>query len=90
MWEKIQQAIVYLKLGLAIVPEIIDLIKKIELPGNGPDKLALLLQIVGEAWELVPEELRKVLGLATVQRFVEKVTGYIVIFLNKFGVFKHT
>lgn len=92
MFEALNRALVYLRLGLAIIPDLIDLIKKIEqqisLPGNGPEKLAFLVELTAQAWELVPEDLRKALGLETVQKFVTKVAGIVVSFLNRMGVFQ--
>lgn len=88
MWEKIQQSIGWLTLALSIVPQIIALVKSLELPGNGPLKLETLLEIVKAAYAFIPAEVAKALGIEKLETFVTKVVSLVVALLNKAGIFQ--
>lgn len=86
--DAIRKVLMYLQLALGLVPQIIELVKAVELPGNGPQKLATVIEIVKAAWELIPEEIAQVIGLAKVEAFVAKVVPIIVMLFNAAGIFK--
>lgn len=88
MFAAIQKAIGYLTIALSIVPMIIEMVKAVELPGNGPAKLATIIEIVKAAWGLIPEEAAKAIGLDKIEVFVTKVVNVVVLLLNAAGVFK--
>ena len=77
-----------IRLLLGIIPALIELVKAIELPGNGADKAAAIIAIIKAAFEVIPDELKGVIGLDHVEAFVRKVIDIVVGFLNKVGVFK--
>lgn len=79
-----------LQLALSLVPLVINLVKAIEMPGSGPDKAAAIVNIVRAALEIVPEELKGLIGLEKIEAFVQKVINIVVAFLNKTGVFEHS
>jgi hypothetical protein len=88
MFEAIKKVLVYLQLAIGIVPQIIELVKAVELPGNGAAKFAAVIEIVKAAWELIPDEVAAVIGLQKVEAFVAKVVPIIVTLLNAAGIFK--
>ena len=79
-----------IRLLLGIIPALIELIKAIELPGNGADKAAAIIAIIKAAFEVIPDELKNIIGLDHVEAFVRKVIDIVVGFLNKVGVFKNS
>jgi len=79
-----------IRLLLGIIPALIELIKAIELPGNGADKAAAIIAIIKAAFEVIPGELKEIIGLDHVEAFVRKVIDIVVGFLNKVGVFKNS
>ena len=78
-----------LKTMLALIPSILDIIKAIEVPGNGAAKLAAVTQIVLAAFEALPEEILKLIGGDKISAFISKIVSILVTFLNAIGVFKH-
>lgn len=76
-----------IQLVLGIVPQIIELVKSVELPGKGSDKAATVITIVRHAIDLLPDELKAQIGVDKVESFVGKVIDTVVNFLNKAGVF---
>lgn len=88
MWEKIQQSIGWIQMALSIVPQIIALVKAVELPGNGPAKLAAVIEIVKAAYAMIPPELAQAIGIEKVEAFVTKVVSVVVALLNKAKVFE--
>ena len=77
-----------IQLALAIIPGIIELVKAIELPGNGADKAAVVLALAKAALELVPDDLAKLIGLDKVEGFIGRVIDIVVGFMNTIGAFK--
>ena len=77
-----------LRTALAIIPEVIAAIKAIEVPGNGAAKAAVVVQIIIEAFNLLPEEVLAAINLSKVAGFAQKVISIVVGFLNAVGVFK--
>ena len=76
------------QLALALIPQIIELIKSIELPGNGAAKAKVIIELVKAALELVPDDLVKLLGAEKVVAFVQRVIDIIIAFLNSVGLFR--
>ena len=77
-------------LALGIVPAIIELVKAVEIPGRGADKAAVVIDLVKAAFELVPEELKNLVGLDKVELFVRRTIDVVVAFLNRVGIFQKT
>lgn len=73
---------------LSLVPQILSIIQAVEKPGNGADKAATVTQLVIAGFDVVPDDLKKEIGLDKVQGFVQKVIDIAVGFLNKIGAFK--
>ena len=73
--------------ALSLIPQILALVKAIECPGSGPDKLALVLNFVHVAFDELAPELKKLIGGEKIISFTTKVVALIVAFLNKVGVF---
>ena len=72
---------------LGLVPVIIDVIKAVELPGNGSAKLEAVVALVLAAFEVLPEEVIKLIPVATVKLFITKATAVIVSLFNLVGLF---
>lgn len=79
-----------LRTALAIIPQVIECIKAIEVPGNGAAKAAVIIKIIDAAFDLLPEEVKKVLDMSRVGQYAQKVVDLIVTFLNATGYFKHS
>ena len=75
-----------IQLALGIVPMIIDMVKAIELPGNGLAKKDAVLQIVVAAITTFSPELG--VKVDTIGKFVSQVIDIVVTLLNAAGVFK--
>lgn len=88
MFDQIKKALAYIQLAIGIIPMIIELVKAVEIPGNGPAKLAAVVELVKAAYSLIPEDVAKALGIDKLETFVTKVVNIIVSFLNSTGVFK--
>lgn len=86
--DAIKKVLGYLQLAIGLVPQIIELVKAVELPGNGAQKLATVIEIVKAAWQLIPDELGHAVGLDKVEAFVAKIVPVIVQLLNAAGVFR--
>lgn len=80
--------ILALRTALAIIPEIINIIKALEVPGFGAEKLAAVVKIVLAAVDALPEELQKIIDASKFGAFIEKVVSIIVSLLNAVGIFK--
>lgn len=80
--------ILALRTALAIIPEIINIIKALEVPGFGAEKLQAVIAIVLEAVGAMPEELKALLDASKFGSFVSKIVSIVVTFLNAVGVFK--
>lgn len=72
---------------LSLVPQIIAMVKAIELPGNGADKAAAVISIVKETLTVLPEDLRKLIGADKVEGWLSTIISIVVNFLNKTGYF---
>jgi hypothetical protein len=70
-----------------LIPKIIEMVKAVELPGNGADKLAIIVNFVHTAFEELAPELLSVISGDKIKAFTVRVVGIIVGFLNKVGVF---
>lgn len=91
MLDAIKKAIAYLHL-LALVPTIIENVRALESvisgPGLGPVKLKALIDIIRLIWELVPDDLAKVLKFDVIEGFVKSVVGVLVGAFNDAGAFQ--
>lgn len=88
MLDAIKKALAYLQLAREIALMVIDFVKAVEIPGNGAEKLAVVIELVKAAWEeVVPAEIKKVLGLEQIEKFVKVVVEIVVKFLNLTKVF---
>lgn len=91
MLDAIKKALAYLQLAREIALMVIDFVKAVEIPGNGAEKLATVIELVKAAWEeVVPAEIKKVLGLEQIEKFVKVVVEIVVKFLNLTKVFTKT
>lgn len=86
--DAIKKMLVYLQLAIGLVPQIIELVKAVELPGNGAAKFEAVIAIIKAAYQIIPEELAHAVGLEKVEAFVARVVPIIVTLLNATGVFK--
>ena len=84
----IKDALAVLQLAMGLIPHIAELVKAFEMPGFGPEKLALVVNTVKEAFNLLPDELRTKIAGDRIEAFVTKVVGFLVIFFNLTGIFK--
>jgi hypothetical protein len=75
-----------IQLALGIVPMVIELVKAIELPGNGLAKKDAVLQIVTAAITTFSPEMG--VKVETIGRFVSQTIDIVVTLLNAAGVFK--
>ena len=76
------------RLALGIVPELIALIKAVELSGNGAAKATAVAELVKAALNLVPEELVKIVHIDKIDGFVRRAIDVVVGLLNAAGAFK--
>lgn len=84
----VQTILVTIQIAISLVPHIIEVVKAVETPGFGPEKLALVVSTIKEAFNLLPSEVLQKIGADRLESFVVKVVGFVVTFLNKVGVFK--
>lgn len=84
----IGKAFTYAKTILAIYPELMELIKAIEVPGNGSAKLSTVLSLVLPVFDALPEDLRNSLGGDNLKSLITGAINTIVAFFNLTGMFK--
>lgn len=75
-----------IQLALGIVPFVIEMVKAIEIPGNGIAKKDAVLEIVTAAITTFSPELG--VKVDTIGRFISQVIDIVVTLLNAAGVFK--
>lgn len=88
MGDALKKALLYFQLALGIVPQIIELVKAVELPGNGAAKLATVIDIIKAAFEIIPDEVKAIVGLPKIEAFVARIVPILVSLMNLAGVFK--
>ncbi len=78
-----------LRIIFSVFPAVVELVLAIEkavpIKGVGPDKLQLLKDIVGDAYQALDEEARKGLSLDAVVKAVAMLASRLVGFFNKAG-----
>jgi hypothetical protein len=77
-----------LQTALGIIPNVIDIIKAVEIPGNGAAKLATVTSIVIAAFEELAPEIKAMIGADKLASFAGKIVNIIVGFLNAVGILK--
>jgi hypothetical protein len=77
-----------LRTALGIIPQVIEVIKAVELPGNGADKAKVVLGIVEAAFDLLPGDVLGVIDRNKIGAFVHRTLDLVVGLLNTAGVFK--
>lgn len=85
----ISKAIAILKIALSMIPAVIDLVKAIEVPGNGQAKLKAAQEFILAAFELLPDDIMEIITKEKILSFATAIISAIVNFLNLVGVFKH-
>ena len=88
MFDSIKKALAQMQLTLGLIPDIIALVKSVEIPGNGPEKLSVVTDLIALCWDMIPDAVKQAIGLQKVEDFVVKVVNRVVEFLTKAGVFK--
>ena len=73
---------------LTIAPTIIAIIKAIEVPGNGVAKLETVTGIVLAGFDLLDNEIKKLIPVETIKAFITKVSEIVVKLFNLVGLFK--
>ena len=86
----ITQGVAILKIALGIVPQVIEIIKAIELPGFGAEKAKAVCDAVVAAFDLLPDEIKKIIGSEKVHAFASAIITIIVTYLNLTGFFKRS
>ena len=78
-----------LRILVALLPAIVDLVKTIErtlpIPGIGGDKLELLKEIVTAAWEALAEDARGQLSLDSLLKAAVAIANRLVAIYNRAG-----
>ena len=64
-----------------------NIVRAIEVPGFGAEKLGLVTKVVAETFNLLPPDVKKQIGGDKIDTFVRKLIEYIVSFFNTVGVF---
>ncbi len=75
------------RLAMALVPLIVETVKAVEIPGNGADKSAAVLQIVLAGLDGIAPDLAQLFGIDKLTSFINKVINIVVALLNKAGIF---
>lgn len=78
------------KLIMAIVPLLPDLIKAVEVAGNGLVKFQTIVGIVVSMLEVLPDSVKAVIHADVVKSVVGKAVDLIVALFNAAGEFKHS
>jgi hypothetical protein len=82
--------ILALRTLLQLVPTILELIKAVEVPGFGVEKLETVIGLVLAAFDVLPDEVRKLIPVDTVKLFITKAVAVIIAFYNAVGIFKRS
>jgi hypothetical protein len=83
----LKDTLVVLQLALQLLPTIMNIVRAIEVPGFGAEKLALITKTVTEAFNLLPPDVKKQIGGDKIDSFVKNLVSYIVTFFNAVGIF---
>jgi hypothetical protein len=88
--DSIKKALAIVQIAMGIIPQIIELVKAVEVGGHGPEKADAVGKLIKAALELMPETLRTSLGIDRIEAFATRVITIVVSFLNAVGVFQKT
>lgn len=77
-----------IKTGLSLLPLIVELIKAIELPGNGEEKKQTVISLALEAIKGLAPDLLKDLDLDKLRSYLSAAIDIIVALFNRTGIFK--
>jgi hypothetical protein len=88
IFSKIGQVINFVKTIMSIYPELMELIKAVETPGNGAAKLEIVLGLVVPIFEALPDNIKEMLGGANLKQLLTGAINAIVAFFNLTGIFK--
>jgi len=84
-----QTLVSILRIIFSVFPAVVELVLAIEraapIKGIGADKLQLLKEIVGDAYQALDEEARKGLSLEALVKAVAVLASRLVGFFNKAG-----
>ena len=84
----VQKALSILQIALGIVPAVIDMVSKIEVPGNGAAKLKVVQDFIVAAFQMLPDDVKSIIGGEKLLAFATTVIGLVVSFMNLTGAFK--
>ena len=87
----IEKGIAVLRIGLGIVPQVIDVVKAFEQgsdPKTGDQKKAAVVGLVQASFDLLPDDVRKEIEDNKILSFAGKVIDVVVTGLNAIGIFK--
>lgn len=87
IFSKVSQAVYFAKVLMGIYPELMDLIKAVESPGNGQSKLETVLELVVPIFDGLPDEIRAAIGGDKIRALITSAINVIVAFFNATGVF---
>ena len=73
---------------LGLIPIVLEIMKTVEVPGNGPAKLAAVIEFVIAGFDALPEDVKKLIPITTIKAFLAKAINVAVAFYNLVGVFK--
>lgn len=77
-----------MRLLLGIAPYIIEIVKSVEVPGNGKAKLEAVVAIVLSGLDVLPQAWKDMIHVDTLKAFIEKAVGAVVALFNLTGAFK--
>lgn len=77
-----------LQIAIGLIPTIIPLVKSIETPGFGEEKLQVIKTSVIASLKLLPDDVQAEIKADKIEAFTETVVNTIVSFLNITGAFK--
>ncbi len=83
----VQKALSILQIALGIVPAVIDMVAKIEVPGNGAAKLKVVQDFIVAAFQMLPDDIRAIIGGEKLLAFATTVITLVVNFMNLTGKF---
>lgn len=82
-----KQTLMILQLALGIIPQIVEIVKAVEVPGHGAEKLNLVGALVEQAFTTLPSDIQEAIGATKIGNYARQIVGLIVPFLNITGVF---
>lgn len=88
MFSYITKGLAIMQFMLGLIPYITAIVKSFEVPGYGEDKLVAVLATIRAAWDLLPVEVKSLLHLDAVEKYVTGVIKVIVRLYNTTGVFQ--